>query len=89
MECHYAYDGTCCEFVSTGIKELSMFCTVLSELDISGCWQITDKSLYALQENLMHMRGENTSSFSLTVGGQLIEWSGKIGYSFGNSCSAA
>lgn len=63
---------TCCEFVSVGIKDLSMFCTVLSELDISGCWQITDKSLYALQENLVHMRGENTSNFSLTVGGQLV-----------------
>lgn len=55
------------------IKDLSMFCTVLSELDISGCWQITDKSLYALQENLVHMRGENTSNFSLTVGGTSID----------------
>ena len=42
----------------------------LVELDVSGCWQVTDKSLHALQENLLHMRGESASSFSLTVGGQ-------------------
>ena len=43
-------------------------CTQLQELDISGCWRITNKSLYALQENLLHMR-EGKSDFSLMVGG--------------------
>ena len=52
-----------------GVAELSKHCTDLMELDLSGCWQISNKSLYALQENLVHMRGESPSSFHLTVGG--------------------
>lgn len=55
-----------------GIIEMSRCCTDLLELDISGCWQVSNKSLYALQESLVHMRGDNPASFSLTIGGQFV-----------------
>ena len=51
-----------------GVMDISNWCMQLQELDISGCWQVTNKSLYALQENLLHMR-EGKSDFSLMVGG--------------------
>lgn len=55
-----------------GLIELSRYCTELIELDISGCWQVTVKSLYALQENLLHMRGGNNLGLSLTLGGLVV-----------------
>lgn len=54
-----------------GVIDMSNCCMQLQELDISGCWKITNKSLYALQENLLHMR-ERKSDFSLMVGGIII-----------------
>lgn len=55
------------------IVEISKYCTDLKRLDISGCWQITEKSIFALQENLMHMRNTTTTSFHLTIGGTDID----------------
>lgn len=57
-----------------GVVDVSNCCTNLMELDISGCWQVTNKSLYALQENLMHMREDNNRNFSLTLGGNLASF---------------
>ena len=44
----------------------------LLELDVSGCWQLTDKLLYALQENLLHMRPHTDLNFHLAIGGKRI-----------------
>ena len=40
----------------------------LQELDVCGCMNITNKTLYAFQESLLHMR-EECRSFSLVLGG--------------------
>ena len=42
---------------SVGLLEVVKVSVCLKELDISGCIQVSDQSLYALQENLLHMRG--------------------------------
>jgi hypothetical protein len=50
----------------------------LKELDISGCLSVTNKTLYAFQESLLHMRdpaGEEAKpgQFSIIVGGKFSE----------------
>ena len=52
-------------------------CLRLKELDISGCLNVTNKTLYALQESLLHMRthsdGEQSCwEFSIVTGGILL-----------------
>lgn len=65
--CGVTFNGT---QIQTGLLEVSKYCTDLVELDVSGCWHVTNKSLYALQENLMHMRTEKNCDFCLTIGGR-------------------
>lgn len=59
----------CPDLTDAGLIEVSKHCISLVELDISGCWQVTNKTIYALQENLMHMRPKECSPFFLIVGG--------------------
>ncbi len=58
--------------IIAGIMDVSKFCTELVELDVSGCWQLTDNMLYALQESLLHMREHQNLHFSLTIGGEWL-----------------
>ena len=56
--------------VCLGLVEV-IKCTEVIELDVSGCWQVTNRTLHALQESLLHMRGGHEQiMFSLTVGGK-------------------
>ena len=43
-----------------------------NELDLSGCMSVTNKSLEALQENLLFAR-ENKTHLNLLIGGIIIQ----------------
>ena len=64
------------KFCSAALCCLAENCLKLKELDISGCLSVTNKTLYALQESLLHMRdpagegGVKPSQFSIIVGGK-------------------
>ena len=52
-----------------GLSHLACHCLGLTDLDISGCLNITNNSLYALQESLLHLRSE-CKTFSIALGGE-------------------
>jgi len=54
--------------VTPGVCHLASHLTSLVRLDLSGCMNITTKSLEALQESLLYGR-ENKTHFNLLVGG--------------------
>ena len=45
-------------------------CVGLEDLDICGCRGVTDKTVYALQESLLYMRGARRAQFVFAVGGE-------------------
>ena len=54
--------------LSQGVCYLASHLTSMVRLDLSGCMNITTKSLEALQESLLHGR-ENNTHFNLLIGG--------------------
>jgi len=61
----------CFVYPSPGVCHLASHLTSLVRLDLSGCMNITTKSLEALQESLLYAR-ENKTHFNLLVGGLLL-----------------
>lgn len=55
-------------FIYIGVSYLASHSSSLVELDLSGCMSITNKSLEALQENLLFAR-ENKTHLNLLIGG--------------------
>lgn len=54
----------------SGISLLAEKCTRLVHLDLCGCLSISNRSVYALQESVLHMREPGLRQFTLLVGGQ-------------------
>ena len=58
-------------FSFTGVCYLASHSSSLVELDLSGCMSVTNKSLEALQENLLFAR-EAKTHLNLLIGGTCI-----------------
>lgn len=62
----------CQGITDAGVCYLASHSSSLVELDLSGCMSITNKSLEALQENLLFAR-EDKTHLNLLIGGTLID----------------
>ena len=58
-------------FSFTGVCYLASHSSSLVELDLSGCMSVTNKSLEALQENLLFAR-EAKTHLNLLIGGMYV-----------------